>query len=80
MLVGVNTISLLYDPDSPGDMVFSIDGNVVARDKPHIILDCVNAPIGTPRLVIMVGLPHHYLGNEMEVTVLFQNPIWCSRR
>lgn len=44
-LIGAAAISPFYGWDRLGDVVLSIDGHVVARDKSRTILDCVDTPL-----------------------------------
>lgn len=47
MLVGVDAISLFYDRDCTGGIVLSIGVLMVAKGKPHTILDCIDALMAT---------------------------------
>ena len=73
MLVGVHTIRLLYDWDRPNGSVFSIDGLVLTRNKPHAILDCANASMDMPHLVVVMMASYHCLDGETEAGFLFRN-------
>ena len=73
MLVGVHTIRFLYDWDRSDDTVFSIDGLVLTSSKPHTILDCVNASMDMPHLVVVMMASYHCLDGETEAGFLFRN-------
>ena len=77
MLVGVDTISFLYDWDCPGDIVLSIDVRVMVRNKSHAVLDCDCTPMAIPNLVVVVGiLYHHHDKEERVAAVSFYNPAY----
>ena len=76
MLVGVHTIRFLYDWDRSDDTVFSIDGLVSTRNKPHAILDCVNVSMDMPHMVVVMMTSYHCLDGETEASFLLQNLVF----